>query len=265
MAGSLISFKFFTDYLLRIHSFPSRDDQHRLMRTLDAIEKSAFRYVKQTGRPVVLVIDGANSLTKHMPSALHKLQEKAKLWADTNIVKVIFVSNDEKTENELQQNVSGWSRAASPIHIGDLNEDEAKQFLTTTDFLESDFPVKDPMDQEDAEKIVDLVGGRLHHLIAFKKDHLNGVDKTITARELRYREREKFLAASQVPSQWKVIDILCASPKKTMKMSDLAQQTSPEDVQALLESNIIKIERRGRGLAATFESRLAERVAEEFE
>ena len=41
-----ISFSFFFDFVMRIHSLPHRDDANRLIRVLDAIEKSAFRYMK---------------------------------------------------------------------------------------------------------------------------------------------------------------------------------------------------------------------------
>ena len=40
------------------------------------------------GRPAVIVIDDTNHLATHVPGSLEKLQEKAKLWADTNIAKV---------------------------------------------------------------------------------------------------------------------------------------------------------------------------------
>ena len=40
------------------------------------------------GRPAVIVIDDTNHLATHVPGTLEKLQEKAKLWADTNIAKV---------------------------------------------------------------------------------------------------------------------------------------------------------------------------------
>ena len=76
------------DFVLRVSSFPGHDSGSRLTRVLDAIEKSSFRYMQKTGRSVVLVIDDINCLNVSMPGALDKIKEKAKLWADTNTVKV---------------------------------------------------------------------------------------------------------------------------------------------------------------------------------
>ena len=44
-------------------------------------------------------------------------QEKAKLWADCNIVKLVFVSNDEMAEELMQKNASDWSRVAAPVQV----------------------------------------------------------------------------------------------------------------------------------------------------
>jgi hypothetical protein len=165
-----ISFKFFLDYVLGIHSFPKRDDAHRLTRVLDAIEKSACAYLKATGKPAVLVIDETDTLLLNSPKIMQRLQEKAKLWADTNIVKVVFVSSDDGLLHELQH--SGWSRAAPAISIGDVSDTEAVAFLTS--------PCKDtdtvsPISKLAAESIVSLVGGRLNYLRVFKRDHQLGI------------------------------------------------------------------------------------------
>lgn len=73
---------------MRVSSFPRQDSESRLTRVLNAIEESSFKYMQETGRPVVLIIDGINTLNAAMPGALDKLMEKAKLWADANTVKV---------------------------------------------------------------------------------------------------------------------------------------------------------------------------------
>ena len=132
-----VCFGFFIDFVLRIHSFPQRDDDKRLVRVLDAIEKSAFDYLQQTGRPAVLVIDGINSLSLSMPDVLERIQEKAKLWADTNTVKLILINNDEGTESQLQRASSSWTRMATPIIVGDLGAEDAVRFLMEPHFMES--------------------------------------------------------------------------------------------------------------------------------
>jgi len=72
-----ISFRFFLDFLVQIHSIPQRDDSNRLTRVLNAIEKSAFAYMQLYGRPAVIVIDNIDWLLKHMPSAVERLQVKS--------------------------------------------------------------------------------------------------------------------------------------------------------------------------------------------
>ena len=124
-----IDFRSLLYLVFHTQSMPARDDAHKLRRVLNAIELSAFRYMMKTGRPVVLVVDGVNYLPTSEPDAPQILQEKAKLWADTNIAKVIFVSNDEETEKVLKQSSSSWSRAAAPLCVGDLTQDEGKEYL----------------------------------------------------------------------------------------------------------------------------------------
>ena len=38
------------------------------------------------------------------------LQRKARLWADTDVCKVVFVCNDRRTMEALQENKSYWGR-----------------------------------------------------------------------------------------------------------------------------------------------------------
>jgi len=68
-----VSFRFVADFLMQINSMPQRDDNNRLTRVLNAIEKSAFSYMQMYGRPAVIVIDGVDWLQKYMPAALDHL------------------------------------------------------------------------------------------------------------------------------------------------------------------------------------------------
>jgi len=69
-----ISFRFIADFLMHLQSMPQRDDSNRLMRVLNAVEKSAFSYMELYGRPAVIVIDGVDWLRKNTPAALDRLQ-----------------------------------------------------------------------------------------------------------------------------------------------------------------------------------------------
>jgi hypothetical protein len=133
------------------------------------------------------------------------MQEKAKLWADANTVKMVFINNEEETEALLQKNASCWSRLATPIIVEDLNDDEAVAFLMAANFMEQEtsasrstiHPITaTAMPVERAERVVDLVGGRILHLIEFKRAWFRGIKFEETADELKDRERERLLKVS---------------------------------------------------------------------
>ena len=192
--------------------------------------------------------------------------EKAKLWADTNIVKLIFVNNDEEVELFFQKQSSSWSRASVPIFIGDLSREEAISYLGSTRFMENE--PESPsfsMPSDDAGRVVDLVGGHLHHLIIFKRDWIRGVPFDDTAEELKNREREKFLHVSRSPSRWKVISTLRAAPEKTMLLSKLIKETDSKGVESLAKQNMIRFIRDTKGIVVTFQSTLTKNVVDEFE
>ena len=262
-----ISYSFFLDFALRIESFPKRDNDSKLMRVLDAIEESSFLYMMETGRPVVLVIDGINNLSQHMPGALEKLQDKAKLWADTNTVKMVLINNDEETEMTLQKNSSSWSRAATPIVIDDLTREEAIKFLRTGTFLESDgtSSASAKMSFEHASEVVNLVGGRIIHLLTFKREFLLGVPFEMTADQLKDREREKFIHVSRMPSTWNVVSALRSSKNESLKLSKIIKMTSEADVNRLAKHNIIRYVRDDVGVLIKFQSDLTEHIVNELE
>ena len=148
------------------------------------------------------------------------------MWADANIVKLVFVVNDAETEAHLRKNAAAWSRLATPIVVQDLCRDEALAFLGQPYLMEHDqlaaraagdrdgpasHPGRSPvspiavrrrstsartgkaMDSELAGRIVELVGGRILQLIAMKRDWCQGVSFDDSADELKSREREKLL------------------------------------------------------------------------
>ncbi len=53
----------------------------------DAREPAPSSYLQKNDKPVVIVVDGVDAISDS-PRCLQRLQEKAKLWADTNIAKV---------------------------------------------------------------------------------------------------------------------------------------------------------------------------------
>ena len=134
------------------------------------------------------------------------------MWADANIVKLVFVISDTETESQLRKNSGAWSRLATPVFVDDLRQSEALAFLKAPYLMEQDQLAAgartagdgavrrsvsprtgQSMDDQLAGQIVDLVGGRILQLIVMKRDWLYGVPFDDSAEELKYREQEKLL------------------------------------------------------------------------
>ena len=132
------------------------------------------------------------------------------MWADANIVKLVFIISDTETETHLRKNSGAWSRLATPVVVDDLRQNEALAFLKAPYLMEHDQLAAGSagdgvvqrsasprtgksMDDELAGQIVDLVGGRILQLLAMKRDWLYGVSFDDSAEELKYREQEKLL------------------------------------------------------------------------
>ena len=254
-----ISLTRFVEFVLQIRKLPGSSSHHRLERVLSSIEESAVCYTRQHGRPVVLVIDGVPSLIQRMPGALEKLQEKAALWADMNIVKVVLVMGNEMLEKTLvsPSSATAWSRACTPVIIGDISESEAVTFLQEAP--ENDRGARCMM-QSHAELIISLVGGRMHHLIKCKQAWKNEEPFDQIAAQLVETEREKFVSLSRVSNGWQSVGLLQKAPGNRMLLSKLIESTTAKDVNVLFNKNIIKCTRTLQGFMVEFDSKLTVNV-----
>jgi len=153
-----------------------------------------------------------------------KCQNKAKVWADANIVKLVFITNDTETEKQMTRNSGAWSRMATPVVVDDLRRQEALAFLRAPYLREeqrqagaerpgdaktgrSTCPrTGETMDGERAAQIVELVGGRILQLIAMKRDWFHDVSFEDSAHELKSREQEILL---QVLALQRVVLCIC--------------------------------------------------------
>jgi hypothetical protein len=80
---------------------------------------------------VTLVLDGAERIAKARPSFLTELQGFAKREADAGKLRVVFESSGDLVLTSMMAQ-SGYSRALSPIEVGDVNDSDAVAYLTTT-------------------------------------------------------------------------------------------------------------------------------------
>ena len=209
------------------------------------------------------MIDGVNDLPEQ---TLMSLMEKAKLWADTNVVKLVFVNNDEEVELFFQKHSSHYSRAAPPIFVGELSREESIQFLGSPRFMENQpTSPKFSMPRDEAERVYELLGGLVHLLIVFKRDWIRGLPFDQNAEEFKDREREKFLHVSRSPMSWNIISLLRSAPNNSILMSKLIRDTNISDVEALARQNIIKYVREPSGIVVTFQSTLTKNVVDDLE
>ena len=252
-----LQFKLFMDFVLGVRGFPSQQEHHKLQRVLCAIEDSAFLYHQSTGCPVVVVIDGVNTLEKQMPGTMLKLQYKAKLWADTNIAKVIFITNDENTEEQFRSNSSCWTRLGAPFHVHDISKEDTMNFLSSNN-ASHDGCIPSAM----ADQIYNLVGGRVRYLTLFKKDLEHGIPFSKIAQRMREKEQEKFINVVENPTLWKIVEMIKFSPTRSLTLGKITSKASRTDVIKLAEMNIIKLERHHDVIMVTFESKLTENVVD---
>ena len=211
----------------------------------------------------MIIIDGINRLPEEVISAL---LGKAELWADANIVKMVFVNSDEEIEMFVQKQSGSWSRVSTPLVFGCLSREEAMSFLLNPHFMENEEADQNcSIEKNEAERIVDLVGGHISHLITFKKQLLNGESFEDTANDLKKREMEKFLHVSSSKSNWEVVAYLRDTHGKRMLLSKLIKMTSFESVRNLAKYDIILFRREKSGIVVTFQTPLMETVVDEME
>ncbi len=128
------------------------------------LQEAAREYSKKYNRPLVLVIDNINILANEDPKTLKVLQMNAKSWSDEGLIRVVFVASEGSAPQFLQSKFlnisnsndlgnSSWSRAATPIEVGDLTEAQSIEFLK-----------KRGVDENIAKDIYSVTGGRIRLL-----------------------------------------------------------------------------------------------------
>ena len=101
------------------------------------VDEAATAFRRKYNRPMTLVIDGVHKLATDDPKFLDKLQDFAKDAADTGSLNVVFVSSDKPALVHMKSR-SSWSRAATPLEIGDIPDDDAIAFLKRRHGMEHD-------------------------------------------------------------------------------------------------------------------------------
>lgn len=128
-------------------------------RALNKLEKVAIRYRKEMGRPLVLVFNNIHFVhdDEDGHAMLHLLQQRAEAWAQARVVTAVFATDDFHTYKNLK-------RTATRMHVISIKDLSPRETHT---FLSASYP---GLENSDARKIWDLVGGRLTFLGQLVKD-----------------------------------------------------------------------------------------------
>ena len=252
-----LSVKYLLESLTGIRALPAKNDKEKLSRTLNAIEIAATKYRKLHNRPVVIVLDGIDKLKDRLPCCIDRLQEKAKLWADSGIVKMVFVSSDENLEKIMQRNQSEWSRAAAPVYISDLTREQALKVLNQDG--------RKIFTDEETEDVLQTVGHRVKHLLEVVQDRKDGIDLKLSLEKLKAKERTKLRF---IPVNDRIMEILRQIyDAGTDGISFPIFSFFDEDMKpyiSLATADILRIETRPTTTVIKFESGLTRTIVTEI-
>ncbi|CAG8442788.1 5474_t:CDS:2 [Acaulospora morrowiae] len=146
-------------------------------RALKAFKRGAKEYKAKYNKPAVIVYDNVSRLVHKNPEILDILQDDSKDNADDNIYIAVFVSS-EGSVSRIMESRSSWSRAKTPMEIGDLSEEESIKYQTEIYMI-----------IEKAEELYQLVGGRILELKDVVSDFLS--KQSIEAKLLKGQEHHE--------------------------------------------------------------------------
>ncbi|KAI1747503.1 hypothetical protein F4782DRAFT_520937 [Xylaria castorea] len=182
--GKALDFEFHEDYIGSLFSFKGPRDTTALLdieRAFNKMEKIALKRKEQVGKPLVLIITGAHLVRDDADGQdlLELVQQRAELWAASNLVTIVFVSDDYWTLERLM-----WQATRLRVTtVHDVPRDTALEALKA--FRSENFGEDVPAPI--LEQVYDKVGGRLSFLsrIAKSEDMIRACD-AICEREKRW-------------------------------------------------------------------------------
>ncbi|RPA92485.1 hypothetical protein L873DRAFT_1817561 [Choiromyces venosus 120613-1] len=149
--------RFWHDMLLSdwgISAGEAVDDREILVKVFQEFHNLAKVFKKNKGRSPVLVLDNINRLAQANPKLLNILQDMAKDAADDGLFITVFVTSEGGAPIQMIRR-SASSRLGNLMEIGDMNHDEAIDFLCN----------KRAVSESVAQDIYSLVGGRVGLLV----------------------------------------------------------------------------------------------------
>ncbi|KAI0101024.1 hypothetical protein GGR51DRAFT_563673 [Nemania sp. FL0031] len=182
--GKALDFEFHEDYIGSLFSFKGPRDTTALLdieRAFNKMEKIALKRKEQVGKPLILIITGAHLVRDDADGQdlLELIQQRAELWAASNLVTIIFVSDDYWTLERLM-----WQATRLRVTtVHDVPRDTALEALKA--FRSSNF--NEDVPNSILEQVYDKIGGRLSFLsrVAKSEDMVKACN-AICEREKRW-------------------------------------------------------------------------------
>lgn len=164
--GKALDFEFHEDYVGSAFSFKGPRETSALLdieRAFNKMEKVAIKRKQKIGKPLVLIITGAHLVRddEDGQDLLELIQQRAELWAASNLVTVVFNSDDYWTTERLM-----WQATRlriTPVH--DIPKriaiDSLRKFRAST--------FQEDVADDVLERVFDRIGGRLNSLTQVAK------------------------------------------------------------------------------------------------
>ncbi|KAI0097569.1 hypothetical protein GGR51DRAFT_540749 [Nemania sp. FL0031] len=173
--GKALDYEFHEDYIGGYFSERGPRDTTALLdieRALNKLEKVALRHRKRKNKPLILIINQTQLIRDDHDGRdlLELLQQRAEQWAASNLVTMIFNSDDYWILERFKQ----LATRMEMISVGDLPKQQALSALQRYRYRY----FKEVLDKKVLEEIYDRVGGRLSFLnrVAKSRDMLGTCD-----------------------------------------------------------------------------------------
>jgi hypothetical protein len=170
--GKALDFEFHEDNIGSLFSIRGPRDANALLdieRAFNKMEKIALRRRESIGRPLILIVNSMHLLrgNEQGQDLLELLQQRSEQWAASNLVTVIFNSDDYWVYERLKR----YATRMNVIPIMDLSKARAMQALKS---YRVRYRNDDPSESI-LEQVYDKVGGRISYLsrVAKSKDMLD--------------------------------------------------------------------------------------------
>jgi hypothetical protein len=159
--GKALDFEFHEDYIGSLFSIRGPRDTTALLdieRACNKLEKIALKRRKSVGRPLVLIINSTHLLRDDDDGRdlLELVQQRAEQWAASNLVTVVFNSDDYWVYERLKQ----YATRMEILPVVDLPKDQAIAALKNY----RGRYCKHEDDPKILEQVYDQVGGRISYL-----------------------------------------------------------------------------------------------------